>query len=39
VMGLEDAAPPQINDVGSLDNYQPFIEIPSGSYTILHFTP
>lgn len=39
VMGLENAAAPQVNATGGLDNYQPFTEIPSGSYTILHFAP
>jgi len=39
VMGLEDPAPPQVNAAGGIDGYQPFVEIPPMSYTILHFKP
>jgi alpha-amylase len=39
VMGLKDPVPPQVNAGGGIAGYQPFVEIPAGSYTILHFTP
>jgi glycosidase len=39
VMGLEGATAPQLGENGGLDSYQPFVEIPAGSYTILQFTP
>ena len=39
VMGLEDPVPPQVNAEGGIDGYQPFIEVPAESYTVLHFKP
>jgi len=39
VIGLDDPVPPQVNTEGGIDGYQPFVEIPAESYTILHFTP
>jgi glycosidase len=39
ITGLENPALPQVNDLGGIDGYQPFVEIPAESYTILHFKP
>ena len=39
VVGLENPTAPQVNATGGIEGYKPFVEIPAGSYSILHFTP
>jgi glycosidase len=38
VIGLQNAALPELNAAGGFENYHPFAELPAHSATILHFT-
>jgi glycosidase len=39
VGALANPAAPQINAAGGFDSYQPFVEIPAGSYAIIQLQP